>query len=99
MVKLRTICRPKEKMMRETTEDVVKVHKNTDSNLHPLQKSREYMRALNAAKLEKVFAKPFIAAMDEHTDSICALARSNKYLTYIASGAYDGEIKLWEVTG
>jgi WD repeat and SOF domain-containing protein 1 len=85
-------------MMRETTEDVYKVFKNTDSNLHPLQKAREYTRALNSAKLEKVFAKPFIAALDEHTDSICTLARSNKYLVSMASGTFDGELKMWDVS-
>jgi WD repeat and SOF domain-containing protein 1 len=97
MVKIRTIWRAKEDVQRETTGDVYRVYKNPDSNLHPLQKAREYTRALNSAKLEKIFAKPFVSAWDEHTDAICTIARSNKYLTYFASGTYDGEIKLWEV--
>ena len=82
MVKVKTICRNPEEHTRETTSDIYKLHKNTDSNLHPLSKAREYKRALNAAKMEKMFAKPFVAAFSEHTDSVYSMARSNTNLVY-----------------
>jgi hypothetical protein len=33
---------------------------------HPFEAEREYTRALNSVKLEKVFAKPFLGALDGH---------------------------------
>ena len=39
------------------------VHRNLDPALHPHEKAIEYTRALNAAKLQRVFAKPFLAAL------------------------------------
>lgn len=34
------------------------------------------MRALTAAKLQKMFGKPFVCALEGHTDSVKAIARS-----------------------
>lgn len=98
MVKVKTIVRIPEEEARETQNDVYKRHKNTDSTLHPFQQAREYVRALNAAKLEKVFSKPFVAALSEHTDSIFSLARSDKYLSYVVSGSSNGEVKMWDLS-
>ena len=36
------------------------MQRNYDPNLHPFQVPREYTRAINAVKLERVFAKPFL---------------------------------------
>ena len=50
---------------KQTNSEIEKVFRNpSDANIHPFQKAREYKRALNAAKLEKVFAKPFLEALD-----------------------------------
>ena len=35
-----------------------------------MEEAREYKRALNAVKLEKVFAKPFLASLDGHRDGV-----------------------------
>ena len=65
MVKVKAICRNEKEYVKQTNNDIQKVIRNpTDPNLHPFQKAREYKRALNAAKLEKVFAKPFLQALD-----------------------------------
>ena len=53
-------------------QDVKKVHRNYDPDLHQFTKAHEYTRALNAAKLERVFAKPFVTALP-HADGITAL--------------------------
>lgn len=98
MVKVRTVCRPEELYTRETTDDIYQHYKNPDSTLHPLQQAREYMRALNSAKLEKIFAKPFVASMDEHTDSVYVLNRSDTYLNMCVSGSCNGEIKVWDLS-
>lgn len=98
MVKVKTICRVPEEITREGGNDIYKVFKNPDSILHPLQQAREYKRALNAAKLEKIFAKPFISALSEHTDSVFCLSRSDKYLSLLVSGSANGEVKLWDLS-
>ncbi len=43
-------------------------------------KAREYTRALNAVKLEKVFSKPFLFSLNQHTDGIKCLAKNTKSL-------------------
>ena len=55
------------------------MHRNLDPALHPHEKAVEYTRALNAAKLQRVFAKPFLASLP-HTDGVTCLARSPAHL-------------------
>lgn len=71
--------------------------RNYDPNLHPLEAPREYVRALNAVKLERVFAKPFIGNLDGHGDGVSTLAKHPKRLAVLASGAFDGEIRVWDL--
>merc|ERR1719326_70224 len=77
---------------------VQRVERNKDPQLHPLQRAREYQRALNAVKIEKIFSKPFVAALDGHTDAVKCLARTKSELTPLYSGSCDGEIKLWNLS-
>lgn len=55
------------------------------------------MRALNATKLEKVFAKPFVGSLDGHRDAVSCLTKHPKQLSFILSGSYDGEVKVWDI--
>lgn len=57
----------------------------------------EYVRALNAAKLDKIFARPFIGAMDGHTDAISCMTKNPNYLKGVFSGSMDGDIRLWDI--
>lgn len=61
-MKIKTISRSEEAFTRECKGDVVKVFRNLDPALHPFDKAREYTRALQATKLDKVFAKPLVGA-------------------------------------
>lgn len=63
--------------------------------LHPFQKAREYKRALNAVKLEKVFAKPFLASMSNHSDGLTVMAKNRFNFVDMLSGSADGEIIFW----
>ena len=54
-------------------------------------------RALNAVKLNKVFAKPFLAALP-HDDGVICLARSPTSINCLLSGCADGEIR-WAWAG
>ena len=67
-MKIKMLSRNKEECTRERASDLQRVFRNPDPALHPFERAREYTRALNAAKLDKVFAKPFVSAMDGHSD-------------------------------
>ena len=56
--------------------------------------SQGYIRALNATKLERVFAKPFLASLDGHRDGVNCLAKNPKSLATVLSGACDGEASI-----
>ena len=73
------------------------VPRNYDPSLHPFEAPREYVRALNATKLERVFAKPFIGSLDGHRDGVHSLAKHPTRLSMLLSGACDGEVSLMSV--
>jgi WD repeat and SOF domain-containing protein 1 len=69
-MKIKTLSRCEETFTRECKGDVVKVFRNLDPALHPFDKAREYTRALQATKLDKLFAKPFIGTFRDHEMSV-----------------------------
>ena len=86
-MKVKAISRIEEDYTRECKSDILKVHRNLDPALHPMHRAKEYKRALNATKLDKVFAKPFIGALEGHSDGVMCLAKSPTQLSVAASGA------------
>lgn len=68
------------------------VPRNYDPTLHPFEVNREYTRALNATKLERVFAKPFLSSLDGHRDGVNCMAKHTKTLSTLFSGSCDGEV-------
>ncbi|CAM9443508.1 unnamed protein product, partial [Phaeothamnion confervicola] len=97
-MKIKTISRLEEDYTRDCKGDRVKIHRNLDPALHPFEKAREYTRALTAAKLEKMFAKPFVGALDGHTDGVFCTTTSPRSLVQFLSGACDGEIRVWDMS-
>jgi WD repeat and SOF domain-containing protein 1 len=95
-MKVKVISRVEEDYTRERKGDLHKVQRNYDPQLHQFEKAREYTRALNAAKLDRVFAKPFVAALP-HDDGVTSLARNPKLVNSIISGAADGVILIWDI--
>ena len=69
-MKIKTISRTEEDYTRKSKHDITKVHRNRDPLLHPFERAREYTKAVVATKLDKIFAKPFIGALDGHTDGV-----------------------------
>ena len=70
----------------------IQVPRNYDPTLHPLEAPREYTRALNAVKWERVFALPFIGSLDGHRDGLSCLGKNPDHLSWLFSGACDGEV-------
>uniref|UniRef100_A0A9L0SPM8 DDB1 and CUL4 associated factor 13 n=2 Tax=Equus caballus TaxID=9796 RepID=A0A9L0SPM8_HORSE len=97
-MKVKMLSRNPDNYVRETKLDLQRVPRNYDPTLHPFEVPREYMRALNATKLERVFAKPFLASLDGHRDGVNCLAKHPKSLATVLSGACDGEVRIWNLT-
>lgn len=96
-MKVKMISRSTDEFTRERSNDLQRVFRNFDPNLHTQARAQEYVRALNAAKLDKIFAKPFLAAMNGHIDGISAMTKSPRHLKSIFSGSVDGDIRLWDI--
>ncbi|XP_012276679.1 DDB1- and CUL4-associated factor 13 [Orussus abietinus] len=96
-MKVKVLTRNPDDYLRETKRDIFKVPRNYDPALHPFEAPREYTRALNATKLERVFAKPFIGNLDGHKDSVSCLCKHPGRLSILLSGSFDGEVKIWNL--
>ncbi|KFY23715.1 hypothetical protein V493_05697 [Pseudogymnoascus sp. VKM F-4281 (FW-2241)] len=79
--------------------DVARQPRNLDPALHPFERAREYTRALNATKLERMFAAPFIGQLGKgHVDGVYTMAKDPNSLNRFASGSGDGIVKVWDLT-
>ncbi|KAI9348552.1 WD40-repeat-containing domain protein [Obelidium mucronatum] len=96
-MKIKTISRSDDDHVRARSGDIQKLHRNLDPSLHPFEKAREYTRALNAVKMDRLFAKPFVGAMNGHRDGVYCMAKHPTSLTKFISGSADGEIRLWSL--
>jgi DDB1- and CUL4-associated factor 13 len=82
-----------------TDNFVAKSARNLDPGLHPFARGREYVRALNATKLSRAFASPFITQLGRgHEDGVYAFAKDPNSLERLASGSGDGVIKVWDIS-
>ncbi|KAJ2664899.1 Protein sof1 [Coemansia sp. RSA 1200] len=97
-MKVKALSRSTEDYIRETKSDIQRLPRNINPELHPLERAREYKRALNSAKLERMFAKPFIASMSGHIDGIYAMAKNPWDLDSIITGSGDGELRVWSLS-
>lgn len=88
--KIKTLSRSLDNHAPSKLGDAAPQSRNLDPNLHPFDKPREYTRALNAAKLDRLFAKPFVASLDGHIDGVYSLATDLRRLNFVASGSGDG---------
>ncbi|CAG8635868.1 25583_t:CDS:2, partial [Gigaspora margarita] len=96
--KVKVLSRNASDYVRETSQDIHKIKRNFDPSLHPFEKAREYTRALNAVKLERLFAKPFVGALSGHVDGVYCMVKHPLKLTTIVSGSGDGELRIWNLS-
>eukprot|EP00116_Pleurobrachia_bachei_P001438 sb/3461700/ len=97
-MKVKVLNRNPNDYLKTRSGDLPKLPRNVDPTLHPHASQREYTQALNAVKLERVFAKPFVGSLDGHRDGVYSMLTHPKRLPILISGACDGEIKIWNVT-
>jgi WD repeat and SOF domain-containing protein 1 len=72
--------------------DPTPTSRNLDPLMHPFSRARERTRALNAAKMDRIFAKPFVDSLEGHVDAVEVIARKPGSLRTIASGSWDGGV-------
>jgi WD repeat and SOF domain-containing protein 1 len=66
--------------------------------LHPFERAREYTRALNATKLERMFAQPLLGDLGRgHVDGVYKIVNDPVSLERLASGSGDGVVKVWDM--
>lgn len=97
-MKIKTISRSSHDYTKERINDINKIQRNANPDVHPFERQREYTRALNATKLDKVFAKPFLFSLDKHSDTVVRMATSKSKLSALFSGSRDGEIISYDLS-
>ncbi|EPZ34998.1 hypothetical protein O9G_004348 [Rozella allomycis CSF55] len=96
-MKVKTISHLPRNNIQERKGDLPIIKRNPDPSLHPFQREREYVRALNAVKLDRMFAKPFIAALDGHRDGVYCIGKHPTSIRHFVSGSAD-EIRVWNLS-
>ncbi len=97
MVRVKTISRSKLEWTKDRAAEVPRAHRNYDPQQNPMAKQIEYVRAVRSAKLDRMFAKPFVGALSGHQDSILTISTDPTSVGTILSGAIDGEVAIWDV--
>ncbi|KAL3477902.1 WD40-repeat-containing domain protein [Aspergillus californicus] len=96
-MKIKALSRPSASQQAPGTA-VVRQPRNLDPSQHPHERAREYTRALNAVKMERLFAAPFLGQMGEgHVDGVYTMAKDPGSLDRFASGSGDGVVKVWDL--
>eukprot|EP00747_Dinoflagellata_sp_TGD_P142543 gnl/TRDRNA2_/TRDRNA2_176257_c1_seq3.p1 gnl/TRDRNA2_/TRDRNA2_176257_c1~~gnl/TRDRNA2_/TRDRNA2_176257_c1_seq3.p1 ORF type:complete len:384 (-),score=-39.64 gnl/TRDRNA2_/TRDRNA2_176257_c1_seq3:382-1533(-) len=70
--------------------------KNFEKPFDSLEKAHELKRVINSVKLEKLFAKPFLAAL-EHSECITAMSVNKEFSNTLLTGSADGVVRLWDI--
>ncbi|XP_071109371.1 DDB1- and CUL4-associated factor 13-like [Haliotis cracherodii] len=96
-MRVKLLSRNPDDYLRETKRDIHRVPRNYDPSLHPFETGREYVRAVNATKLERVFAKPFLGSLDGHRDGVTQLCKHPSSISTLLSGSCDGEVRVWNL--
>jgi len=97
-MKIRTISRSADDYVPVSNAESARQPRNLDPDMHPFERAREYTRALNATKLDRMFAAPFIGQLGQgHVDGVYSLAKSQNMLSTMASGSGDGVVKVWDL--
>lgn len=98
-MKIKTIKRSSDDYVPVKSTQESQLPRNLNPELHPFERAREYTKALNATKLERMFAKPFIGQLGYgHRDGVYVIAKNYHNLNKLATGSGDGIIKYWNMS-
>jgi len=95
-MKIEAIYHNKRDRKKETKSDLPMRRYAKDPVYHPMLLEREYVRALNATKIEKIMAKPFVTALMQNTEGIHLLVKDSESATF-ATASYDNTAVVWDM--
>ncbi|KAH9286690.1 DDB1- and CUL4-associated factor 13 [Echinococcus granulosus] len=98
-MKIRMLSRNPADYLRETADDIFKMPRNHSVTEHPFAAEREYVRALNSAKLSRMMAKPFIGCLEGTTDTMTVMSLNTEKVGLAVFGTADGKIQYWDIAG
>lgn len=81
---------------KERLNDIPRSRNNKDRKYHPFAQEREYVKALNAVKIERLLAKPFVSALTYHKEGITCIAK-NHYSDIFSSASFNGQVFVWDL--
>ena len=97
-MKVKALARPQSTTTRSSLHDLRPTHKNLNPQSHPQARAREYTRAVTAAKLDRMFASPFLGELKGgHVDAVSSLAFCRTNLCPVVSGGVDGTVRIWDL--
>jgi WD repeat and SOF domain-containing protein 1 len=97
-MKVQTLKRSSGSASRECIGDLRKEARNLDPQYHPMQRAREYTRAVTSAKIDRMFAHPLVGNLGNgHRDAVTVTALSRRSLLPLVSGSADGTVKVWDL--
>lgn len=98
-MKIKTIQRNPDDYVPVKNTQESQLPRNLDPELHPFERAREYTKALNATKMERMFAQPFVGQLGfGHRDGVYAVAKHYHDLNKMATGSGDGVVKFWNMS-
>ncbi|PFH38490.1 Sof1 family domain-containing protein [Besnoitia besnoiti] len=97
MVKVKVIHRNPADYVQQKPGQLQRVVRNFDPEVHPFEREREYARALNAVKLQKMFAKPLLFCMEGHRDGVKCMTRGKSQAAAVWTGSCNGEVAEWNL--
>eukprot|EP00866_Antonospora_locustae_P001805 jgi/Antlo1/1805/13 len=93
-MKIHTISH--KEMQKERKNDVPRARHCKEKGYHPFLLEREYMKALNAVKIERLLAKPFVSALTYHKEGIVHVTK-NHAVDLFASSSFNGQTFVWDL--
>mmetsp|Transcript_8400 Transcript_8400/g.15271 ORF Transcript_8400/g.15271 Transcript_8400/m.15271 type:complete len:509 (-) Transcript_8400:52-1578(-) len=97
-MKVKALSRSQSSTTRSSLHDLRPTHKNLNPSSHPQARAREYTRAVTAAKLDRMFAQPFVGELKGgHVDAVSCMAICRTNLCPAVSGCVDGTVRVWDL--
>jgi len=97
MPKVKCISRNADHFVRETKLDLHKIQRNYSQAVDRLAHLKEHQLALNAVKLDRIHAKPFVKSLEGHCEGVRVICKSRKKVHQVYSGDDNGEIIAWNL--
>lgn len=97
-MKVKTLSRSADNFAPPTKTSHSVMPRSLNPALHPHERAREYTRALNAVKLDRLFAAPLLGSLgDGHVDGVYSICKDPRRIGVLASSSGDGVVKVWDL--